>query len=189
MNLYFFGGTFDPPHLGHYNIVKKCTQLADKVVVVPNNISVDKESPNESFIHRFNMLKILLQDLNVDIDDFEKTSNKKNYTIYTIHHLLNKYKNAKITMIIGKDQFQKITHWYRSDDILNLVEILCFNRSVCENNSSEIISGCKVIEDFNYNISSTKLRAVLKNSNDALLSECLKQSVIDYIKENNLYAS
>ena len=51
------------------------------------------------------------------------------------------------------------------------------------------MSGCKVIEDFNYNISSTKLRAVLKNSNDALLSESLKQSVIDYIKENNLYAS
>ena len=67
--------------------------------------------------------------------------------------------------------------------VLNLVEILCFNRSVCENNSSEIKSGCKVIEDFNYNISSTKLRAVLKNSNDALLSESLKQSVIDYIKK------
>jgi len=189
MNLFFFGGTFDPPHLGHYNIVKQCTQLADKVVVIPNNISVDKKFPNEDFIHRFNMLKILLQDLNVDIDDFEITSNKKNFTIYTIYHLLDKYKNAKITMIVGRDQFQKISHWYRSDDILNLVEILCFNRNVCENKSSDISSRCKVIEDFNYNISSSEIRTVLKNSNHALLSEYLNQSVIDYIKENNLYAS
>jgi len=189
MNLYFFGGTFDPPHLGHYNIVKKCAQLADKVVVIPNKISVDKKSPNENFVHRFNMLKILLQDLNVEIDDFEVISNKKNYTIYTIEHLLNKYINAKLTMVVGKDQLQKISHWYRSDDILNTVEILCFNRLIDRDNSSKLLSGCKVIKNFNYNISSSQLRTILNTSNHATLNKYLDKNVMHYIKENNLYVS
>ena len=126
MNLFFFGGSFDPPHLGHYNIVRKCLEYCDKVVVIPNNISLDKKIPKENSCHRLNMLKVLFQELNVAIDDFEIISNKKNYTIHTIEYLMNKYKKAKITMVIGKDQLYKISDWYRYNDIINLVKILDF---------------------------------------------------------------
>ena len=59
MNLFFFGGTFDPPHLGHYLIVERCLEKCDKFVIIPNHSSVDKFKSSANPFHRLNMLKIL----------------------------------------------------------------------------------------------------------------------------------
>ena len=59
MNLFFFGGAFDPPHMGHYEIANKCLKLADKVIVIPNNLSPENKLLKAEAYHRVEMLKIL----------------------------------------------------------------------------------------------------------------------------------
>ena len=192
MNLYFFGGTFDPPHLGHYNIVKKCLECSDKVVVIPNKTSVDKKAPIVNAVHRLNMLRLLFKDFNVEIDEFEIISQKKNYTIHTIEYLMAKYRNAKITMVIGSDQLNKISNWHRYDDIINFVEILCFNRlndgDSNGDSNTQLSPDYKVVKNFKFDISSSKLRDSLKNIDYENTENFLNKNVYNYIKENNLYA-
>ena len=36
MKIFFFGGTFDPPHIGHKMIVDKCYDKCDKFIIFPN---------------------------------------------------------------------------------------------------------------------------------------------------------
>ena len=187
MNLFFFGGTFDPPHLGHYYIVKKCLKRCDKIIVIPNKLPVDKVNVTAKSIHRFNMLKILFNNLNVEIDDFELYSKKKNYTFHTIKYLINKYKDAKITMVVGQDQIYKLKNWYRSNEIMNLIDIVCFNRQVKVTESINSSFNLKKIEKFNINISSTQLRKVLKTNNYSQAEKYTHIDVIDYIRKNNLY--
>ena len=187
MKLFFYGGTFDPPHFGHYNIVKKCLKECDKLIIIPNKKSVNKVASSANFFHRVNMLKVLFESLNVHIDDFENKTNMKNYTFYTVKYLLNKYKDADVTMVIGEDQALDFYNWYRKDDILKLVEVCCFSRNIKSRIDDRMFNFRKV-SDFNYNISSTKLRHVLKENNFEEAQKYIQNDVLSYIKNNNLYA-
>ena len=62
MKIFFYGGTFDPPHIGHYNIVKHCLNLCEKFIIIPVKQSPLKiVKPEVSDNHRLQMLKILFK--------------------------------------------------------------------------------------------------------------------------------
>ena len=188
MNLYFFGGTFDPPHIGHYEIACKCLKLADKVLIIPNKLSLDNKLPHSNTFHRIKMLEILFEKTNVEIDRFEIDSNKKNYTIHTIRYLLDKYKKYRVTMVIGLDQLKNLNNWYKYNEIKDLVEILCFNR----NNvgiSDQIFKGNNIDEEFKINVSSTIIRDAFKQKKSSAITKFLDINVLNYIRKNNLYVS
>ena len=88
MNIYFFGGSFDPPHKAHKLIYKHCINLCDKFIFIPTSQSPDKYKPSAKTKDRIKMLELLIdkKDSNkVMIDQFEVDSSKKpNYTIDTI---------------------------------------------------------------------------------------------------------
>ena len=61
MKLIFFGGTFDPPHLGHLSIIKFCIKKFEQVVLVPAYQSPNKKnSPHASSKDRLKMLELLI---------------------------------------------------------------------------------------------------------------------------------
>ena len=90
MKIFFFGGTFDPPHLGHEKIVDFCLDNCDKLVIIPNKNSLDKIKTTDAN-HRLSMLKLLFNNKRIIIDEFELESKKPNYTYYTIEYLKNIY--------------------------------------------------------------------------------------------------
>ena len=192
MKIFFFGGTFDPPHIGHYMIVKKCLKLCDKFIFFPTNKSPGKvDSPIADSNHRLNMLKILFKNRKVNIDLFEINSKETNYTYYTIGYLKDKYPMSDISMIIGYDQLIKFKEWYKYQDIINQVNIICFNRKINnqKNENKLKIKDIKYFDEFNYNISSTKIREFLLESKGSNLSKILNSNIIKYIKKNKLYES
>ena len=108
MNIFFFGGTFDPPHKGHKLIYKHCMKICDKFIFVPTLQSPDKKAPITNKDIRINMLELLIDKEDkkkVLIDNFEINSKSiPNYTIDTINYLQNKFEKAIIHMVIGGDQ-------------------------------------------------------------------------------------
>ena len=186
MNLFFFGGAFDPPHMGHYEIANKCLKLADKVLVIPNHTSIDNKLLQTNAFHRVEMLKILFNNTDIIIDSCEINSKKKNYTIHTIKYLINKYENYKITMVLGLDQLRNFTNWYKFEEIKELVDILCFNREGIDV-SAEISENYIIDKSFQINISSTEIRKSLKHNEEKHIKKYLHNNVLNYIRKNNLY--
>ena len=186
MNLFFFGGTFDPPHIGHYKIANKCLKLADKVLVIPNNLSPENKLLQTDVFHRVEMLKILFKDTDVIIDRYEINSEKKNYTIHTVNYLADKYENYKITMVLGLDQLKKFNNWYKSKEIKESVDILCFNRNNIDV-MPEIYENYIVDKSFKVNISSTKIREAINQKEGNTITKYLHNDVLNYISKNNLY--
>ena len=189
MRIFFYGGTFDPPHLGHSNIVKYCLKHCDKFIIIPNKKSPDKLSSLVTDInHRLNMLSLLFDNSKISIDLFEIESNDINYTYLTIDYLKRKFNNCKLTMIIGNDQLANFTKWERYSQILNQVNIICFNRKI--NNSVDYTNDkIKFIESFQYDISSTNIRMSFNKSKKIVFEEMLDTKIIEYIKEHKLYES
>lgn len=190
MRVFFYGGTFDPPHIGHKMIVEYCLDKCDKLILIPNKKSPDKLSnPVATYAQRKDMLKLLFNNNKILISDFEYNSDKINYTYLTIKHLKKSYKNSVLTMVIGNDQLVNLKKWKNFEFILNEVKILCFNRLLPDDDKSEnkLIKDIKFIEKFNINISSSIVRKNILNNSIENLSRMLNNKIIKYIMRERLY--
>jgi len=190
MKIFFYGGTFDPPHKGHELIVKYCLEKCDKLILIPNKKSPDKSSkPIATFHQRENMLKILFNDKKIVVSDFEGNSNKDNYTYLTINHLKTIFKKADLTMVIGNDQLVNLKKWKRFNFILDEVKILCFNRIVLDKNRFKVdfIDNIEFVEKFNINISSSKIRNSILDRSIKSLDGILNTKIINYIMKEKIY--
>ena len=58
MKVFFFGGSFDPPHKAHKLIYKYCLDLCDKFIFIPANQSPIKNKPSSIGSDRFKMLEL-----------------------------------------------------------------------------------------------------------------------------------
>lgn len=182
MNIYFFGGSFDPPHKAHKLIYKHCLNLCDKFIFFPARCSPGKLESKIDSQDRLKMLDLLIDKKDKDkvlIDNFELTNNdQESFTIDTIYYLKKKFKNSSISMIVGYDQYKNLNNWKDYNKILELVNIICFKRGKFIPNNIDLV-------DFNQNISSSIIRKKIKNND--ILDDFLNKSVYDYIINNNLY--
>jgi len=190
MRVFFYGGTFDPPHIGHKLIVEYCLDKCDKLILIPNKKSPDKLSnPVASYAQRKDMLKLLFNNKKIVISDFESDSDKINYTYLTIKHLKKSYKNSVLTMVIGNDQLVNLKKWKNFDFILNEVKILCFNRLLSDDDKSKnkLIKDINFIQKFNINISSSIVRKNISNNSIKNLDGMLNNKIIKYIMKERIY--
>ena len=185
MNLAFFGGSFNPPHIGHEMIIEYCYNSFDQFVVIPNRISPEKKyDVSISEKHKLEMLKIIIDDKNIKIDTFEIKSEKDNYTYYTIKYLIENYKISDLYMVIGEDQLMNLSNWYEIDFILENVNIICFKRK-SSNAENRKFNDIQYIP-FDYPFSSSEIRKSVEN-NKLLKDGTISKDVYKYIIDNNLY--
>ena len=137
MRIFFLGGTFDPPHLGHLAIAKKCLEHkhCDRFIFIPSKQNPTKSSPYFSDFDRSHMLNIMYSDMsdyfqkNTIIDLFEvESGDKVNYSINTIKYLLKEYNPTSLYMVIGQDLLPNLKEWKEWEQIKKMVKIVCINR-------------------------------------------------------------
>ena len=63
MKIFFFGGTFDPPHKAHKLMYKHCLGLCDKFIFFPCKQSPLKNEPFSSDVDRLKMLELLIDSI------------------------------------------------------------------------------------------------------------------------------
>jgi nicotinate-nucleotide adenylyltransferase len=155
MNLAIFGGSFDPPHLGHEQIIKKALETLDieKLLVVPTFLNPFKKDFFLTPQKRLKLMNILCKDLKkVEICDYEIRQNKAVQTIETIKYIKSNFKNYKtIYLIIGADNLKEFHLWDRYEEIIKLVKVVVVTRDDIK------FDGFLTLK-INSPISSTKLR-------------------------------
>lgn len=186
MNLYLFGGAFDPPHLGHHEIIKYFADKADRLFISPSYYSPLKTNkPQVDYLHRCKMIKLMLNSLSskkVSIIDYE-FKNKSIFSINIIKYLESKYSDCDINMIIGFDQYSNIERWKEYEYILDKVNLQVITRPGIDDSMKKY--SCQLIEDISVDISSSYIRDNIHDSNK--IQSLLHKDVFKYIKENNLY--
>ena len=184
MNLYFYGGSFDPPHLGHKKIVSYFSDKCDELLLIPSYQSPQKLHTPISYLHRKEMLKIMFNDLldKLKIIDYEN-DNKIKFTFETIAFLKSKYPNHSLNMILGLDQFNIIDSWKNHEYILSNVNLLVISRPGynLDNTKTKI----KFFNNILVDISSGDIKS---NINDLeKIEPMLDKNVLNYMLKNNLY--
>lgn len=179
MKIILFGGSFDPIHNGHINIALSALKKinADKVIFIVNNKSKNKECIADE-TDRLEMVKIAINEYkNFDYSDYEiKNNNNVSFTIDTVNHFLNKYKNDELFFLVGSDQFENIELWKSSSELIKKIKFVVYNRSNYKQQKYNEI----IIDDVAFDISSTDIKKY--NQWDKV-----PELVNDYINNHGIY--
>ncbi|MCL1882066.1 MAG: nicotinate (nicotinamide) nucleotide adenylyltransferase [Oscillospiraceae bacterium] len=125
-----FGGAFDPPHMGHINLVKSVVnQLkCDKILIIPTGNPPHKETMS-SFALRFELAKAAFANVpNCEISDIENTP-EYSYTADTLKKLHQTYPDSEFTLIIGSDMVEKFHKWVRYEQVLEQCSVVAVARA------------------------------------------------------------
>lgn len=133
MKIGVFGGTFNPPHLGHTNAaltVMRKTGL-DRLLVVPNfQNPLKRPSEGPTPEQRLKMTELAFQDYTepIEIWDGEIQNTGKSYTHQTLAELQKKYPNDELFCILGVDNFMDLDRWQKPDQLLKLANWIVTSR-------------------------------------------------------------
>ena len=128
----FFGGTFDPIHIGHLIIAETVKELLalDKIIFIPTGNPPHKENPQIiSAHHRFEMVRLATQDnSDFELSDIESKGNEISYSVNTLRILSRSIKREDIFWIIGSDSLHMMDTWREPKEIFKLSQVVVYPR-------------------------------------------------------------
>ena len=108
-----FGGSFDPPHIGHQHVVEKAIETLniDTLLIVPAYLNPFKTSSLADAQTRLDWCHKVFDDIsNVMVDDYEIKEGKSTVTSQSVKHFNQRY-HVKY-LIIGADNLSTLTQWH-----------------------------------------------------------------------------
>jgi nicotinate-nucleotide adenylyltransferase len=184
-----FGGTFNPPHVGHLIIAQEaCSQLKlDEVWWMPVSKPPHKNAVNEvTDQHRISMVEKTIGNNNqfsLSLLEFERSG--PSYTIDTIRLLTDKYPDVTFTFIMGGDMVHSLDSWHQIDQLKELVQFAGVGRENYPVDDHWTKYNVKHVEVPHIAVSSTFIRSKCKK--DENIRYYVTDGVWDFIKENRLY--
>lgn len=199
-NIGIYGGTFNPPHIGH--IRAACAAVSalelDKLLLIPDRIAPHKAMPSGTPEpqQRLEMVRLYVgSDPSLEVSDLELKREGPSYTYQTVQTLKAQYPDDQLFLLIGTDMFLTFLQWKNVEYLLENVTLGVFYRgekdevaAIAARKEEMERLGAKVIliENEIVEISSTQLRRLLVFG---CAGEYLSRSVYDYIRSNKLYGT
>lgn len=207
-----FGGSFNPPHMGHVLAITSLTKKLglNKVFVVPAGQNplkpqIEGATPEQ----RLEMTKLAFSTYGdkFQIDDQEIKRKGKSYTIDTIKNYRKDYKAEELFLILGLDSFDGISDWKNLKDLLTETNLVVVTRPGAQLPESvdHLPAAVKdLVEEFEFNYvelktgrniqfvtiadvetSGTEVRKMIRAGRN--IEKHLPLAVEKYIKEQKLY--
>lgn len=132
MEIAIFGGTFDPPHLGHLIMAEEVVNACrlDEVWFMP---SPDPPHKTDEVIaesgHRIEMVRTAIAGNNrfrLSLIEFER--NGTSYSYDTVKQLLSQYPEHRFRFLIGADMVEYLPNWHKVDDLIRLIPFIGVGR-------------------------------------------------------------
>lgn len=193
MRIGIFGGTFDPPHIGHLTMADQATRKfnLDRVYFVPANNPYMKGRKVSSAGDR-----LILTGAACGLDYYssacEMIRGGPSYTVDTLRYFQKQFPDAELYLIFGADAFLQLEQWQEYQYILNNATIIVFTRfgsegldSQADKYQKECPTADIKILPLDLDISSTKIRAAIANGDS--FRYLVTTPVYKCIKELKLY--
>jgi nicotinate-nucleotide adenylyltransferase len=189
-----FGGTFNPPHIGHSIFAENVREQLhlDKIIFIPSgNPPLKKGIEIIDAKHRLRMAEIAFEkDENFEVSNIEiKNTSEKSYTINTLIKLKELYQadSVKLFLILGIDNLISFPEWKEPEKLFSLSEVIIINRPgyFIKDADTKYTKKVKFINVPNLDISSSMIRDYIAHKKS--IKYLVLPEVEKYIKDNNLY--
>jgi nicotinate-nucleotide adenylyltransferase len=128
MRIALFGGSFDPPHLGHTGIAIAAAERLhlDSVVMAPaGRQPLKRDQTSSPFEDRLTMVQLACArhpKLIASEIDAPRQDGRFNYTYDTLQELQDSLPAAELFCLIGADSLQTLRQWHRSAEAVMLAQ-------------------------------------------------------------------
>ena len=204
MKIGIYGGTFNPPHLGHITAARAVFALLklDRLLIVPDGQPPHKDLPPDSPApeQRLALTRLAAAEMGdrAEVLDLELRREGRSYTSDTLTRLHALYPEDELWLLMGADMFLTLHRWHEPETILSLAGIAAFGRT--EADTEELFAAQR---DYLYksfpqarlftltipgvvDISSTAIRKGLRHGEG---EEYLLPAVYGYILRHGLYGT
>jgi nicotinate-nucleotide adenylyltransferase len=179
--LAIFGGSFNPPHVGHVLAVTYVLSVhpVDAVMVVPVfKHAFGKELA--SFDDRLAMCRLAMGWIpGVSVSDIEGRLGGDSRTLYTVEALLAERPDRELRLVLGADVLPDLPKWHRFDRIAELAPPIVIGRAGFEHPEAPF----PVLPE----VSSTHIRACCRQGRLAEVQPLLPRTVHAYLEQHGLY--
>ena len=139
MKIGIYGGSFNPPHLGHLAAAESAAKYLqlDKLILIPAGIPPHKalsaDEPGKA--HRLAMTRLMGEQaaldtgVEVEISAMEIEREGKSYSADTVRELHEQYPDAELWLLMGTDMFLTFQNWYKPEEIVKYAGICAFGRT------------------------------------------------------------
>lgn len=187
MRLGIYGGSFDPPHLGHLlPVIDAAEQLGlDGVRFVPASIQPLKVGrATASPADRLAMTERLVHGIpGFSVDPAEIDRPGLSYMVDTLAGVATELPDAELFLILGADAYALFDQWRDPGGIRALATIVVLARS--DEPPPREGPGVRVLQSRRVDISSTELRARVRDGRT--IRGFVPDAVAEYIGEHRLY--
>jgi nicotinate-nucleotide adenylyltransferase len=192
-----FGGTFDPPHMGHLILAseaKSQLELSRVLWTVTPDPPHKQDQSITSLEHRLAMVKLAIQDEpSFELSDVELSRPGPHYTADTIKLLAQENPHSEIVPIIGADSLNDLPTWHQPKEILYAAHWVGVMRRPGEETNLEalehklpgISSKIHYVEAPLLEIASREIRDRVATGKP--FRYYLPESVYEYIERHHLY--
>jgi len=187
-----FGGTFDPPHIGHLILAEFVRDEIglDEVWLVPALDPPHKLDRHKTPADiRYEMVKLACgNDAFIRPSDIDLVhSRRPSYTIDLLDEISLNFPDNEFVQIIGEDSIAEFTLWKSWNEILKKYRIIGLRRRgidlTCVNN--EVISSVEILNNPLIELSSTEIRKRIINGKS--VRYMVSERVWDFIFSNKVY--
>jgi len=185
-----FGGTFDPPHVGHLLLASDAREALglDRLIFVPAATQPFKVNtpPIASARDRLEMVRLAVaDDANYTIDDTEIDRKGLSFTVDTLEQLSRKNPGAKLFLLLGEDTLAGIDGWRNPGRIRELATLAVMRRSGSEGSPVTAIADGVTVLARRVDVSSTEIRERLRAGKS--IKGFVPESVERFIEARGLY--
>ena len=191
MKIGIFGGTFNPPHVGHLIAIESVrdTERLNTVLFVPSATPPNKqEGTIAPAADRLRMTQLAIEgNPNFQLSDIEIQRTGISFTIDTVNALQSLYPEASISLVIGSDNFLEFHTWKSPKEILARVELIVMSRPGFDlrQGHSEYSRLAKAVNVPPIGVSGTDIRRRVKFNRS--IRYLVPKAVEDFILHSSLY--
>lgn len=180
-----FGGTFDPPHTAHFDLLKgiQSRYQFDHIIVVPSHYPPGK-SAFTPFQKRLDWTKSVFNSLKFClVSDIEHKTNETIFGIDIFRILSLQFPQAEWTWILGEDQWQQINYWRNIEQYAFKLNWLVIPRSTSQ---SKMIWKSHRFKSSSaaYRTASTALMSISSSEIRALIASNQQEMALKWIPES-----
>ncbi len=186
-----FGGTFDPPHIGHLLVAQTVAEAEnfEKIIFVLTNQPPFKNEYSQ-LEHRLSMLKMALSgNPRFDLSEIELKRGGVSFTIETIKEFKKTegLKKNELYYLIGSDSLMNFHRWEKAKEILDECKILVAIRPGFRPSAIPgwVLKEIQFANIPRFEISSTTIRE--RWVSDKTIRYMVTQPVWEYINAHNIY--
>ena len=188
MKVGIYGGTFNPPHVGHERAAKAAAnQLGlDLLVIVPVGIPPHKPLPPGSpsaDIRLFMTHTAFYKSRNTIVSNIEVTNQEPSFTIETVSVIKRIYPDAELYLLLGTDMYLTLETWKDYVALLGIVTLAVFSRGNEDNR--KIRDYARYIEDKYGAHTKMIMNTVVPISSSGLRDMLPKRGGLGYINDTN----